>query len=123
MTLKPSLRIQWILALLVAALVVVGIVVFVDSNNQPESTPAPPISKAAVVEENREANILVRQDQAPHVESLRPGAAPAAGAASAVRAFIGRQIALGDIVGPIERAGLRDRSRGHGDAAGAPLHR
>jgi hypothetical protein len=108
--LKPSLRTQWVLALLVAALVIAGIVIVVADNGGLEGTPAPPISKAAVVEENRIADVLVREDQAPHVQTLPRHVPPAVGSARAVRAFMAEQIAGGHIAGghiagPIEHAG------------------
>jgi hypothetical protein len=100
---KPSLRVQWILSLSIAAVVVVVLVIVVDHGNQAANTPAPPINKAAVTEENREARILVTQDQTPHVAALTAGS-PAVAVAGAVRAYMADQVAHGFIDGPIERA-------------------
>jgi hypothetical protein len=98
---KPSLRVQWILALSIAAVVVVVLVIVVDNGNQSANTPAPPINRAAVTEENREARILVRQDQTPHLAALTSGSL-AASVAGAVRAYMSAQVAHGFIDGPIE---------------------
>lgn len=111
MTLKPSLRVQWIASLSVAAILLTALVVFVDRGNRAANQPAAPISKAAVTEENREARILVTEDQAPHVASLPHAIATAAGVAATVRASIAGEIQRSEIVGPIERSYCR-KARG-----------
>ncbi len=107
MTLKPSLRVQWILSLSVAAILVTALVVVVDRGNHAANQPAAPIGKAAVIEENREARILVTQDQVPHVASLPRGVATTVGVAATVKALMNGEIRRGEIAGPIERAGCR----------------
>jgi hypothetical protein len=100
---KPSLRVQWILSVSIAAVVVVVLVIVVDKGNQTANAPAPPINRAAVTEENREARILVTQDQAPHLAAL-PAGSTAAAVAGVVRAYMSGQIAHGVIDGPIEHS-------------------
>jgi hypothetical protein len=109
---KPPPRVQWILALSVAALVVVAVVLFVRHENQAANGPAPPINKAAITEENREADIVVSEDQAPHVAVLGRGLALSAGLTSAVTAYMAKQISLGFIDGPIEASKCSPRAGG-----------
>jgi hypothetical protein len=106
-TVKPSLRVQWILSLSVAAILVTALVVIVDHGNHAANQPAPPISRAAVTEENREARILVTQDQAPHVAPLPHGVGTASAVAATVQTLIAGEIRRSEIVGPIERSGCR----------------
>jgi hypothetical protein len=61
-------------------------------------------SPAAAVRENREAEILVAQDQAPRVVRLAVGVAPVTGLQHAARADIGRLIAQGTVDGPLGHA-------------------
>jgi hypothetical protein len=91
----------------------VALVLFVSHHN----TNSPPITNlAGEVRANREAEILISQDQAPHVDRLTSGAAPAAAIVRAVRVFMASQIARGAISGPLQhdtctpvgkRAGVR----------------
>ena len=77
----------------------VALVLFVSRHN----TNSPPITNlAAEPQANREAEILISQDQAPHLARLRSGAAPAAAVEYAVRAFMANQIARGAISGPLQ---------------------
>jgi anti-sigma-K factor RskA len=97
----------------IAAVLLTALVLYVSHHN----TNSPPITNlAAEARANREAEILVSQDQAPHVARLSPGAAPAATIERAVRAFMANQIARGAISGPLQheacdqvgkRAGVR----------------
>jgi hypothetical protein len=82
----------------IAAGLLVALVLFVSHHN----TNSPPITNlAAEVRANQEAEILVSQDQAPHVARLSSGVAPAA-IDHAVRTFMARQIARGAISGPLQ---------------------
>ena len=95
------LWVRWVLSFVVAGALLFGLVRFVDSNNANSEGTA---NAAAAAEENREAQILVGQDQAPHVVALKPGGAPAAALARAVHAAIGRLIALQQLDGPLGRS-------------------
>lgn len=104
---KPSLRVQWILSLSVASIVVTALILIVDRGNHAANQPAAPLSRAAVTEENREAQIIVGEDQAPHVASLSRGVATVAGVAATVRAVMAGEVARSEIDGPIERSYCR----------------
>ncbi len=91
------------MSLTVAAALVIAVVVFVEgAGSQLPGTPAPPISRAAIVEQNREADALVSQDQAPRVATLKAGVAPAGGATAAVTAAITRELRAGAITGRLQ---------------------
>ncbi len=80
-----------------------ALVFFVDHHN----TDTPPSSNpAAEVQANHEAEILVAQDQAPHVvAALRTRASPLEAARLVIRAFMTRQISIGSLGGPLRRIG------------------
>lgn len=85
----------------IAAVLLVALVLFVSHHN----TNSPPSENlAAEVQANQEAEILVSQDQAPHLARLTSEAAPAAALRRTVRAFIARSIASGAISGPLQSA-------------------
>jgi hypothetical protein len=95
------LWLRWVLSFGVAAALVAGLVRFVDNNNT--DTPANETA-AGAVRLNREAEILVSQDQAPRVVRLSTGIAPTMAIAHAVRADLARLIAQGGISGPLGRS-------------------
>jgi len=101
------------LSLLVAAAVLAAMVVFVNGHNtnSPSST-----NEAAAVQANRDAEILVEQDQAPRTARLSAGLTPAAALGRAIEARMARQVAAGAIGGPLKR--VRCRARGAGASAG-----
>jgi len=94
----------WVLSLGGAAVLVVALIAYVDHANQTANQPAPPISPAALREENQEAEIVVGQDQAPHVLSLKARQAPVGALRAAVVGYMNHQIALGTIDGPVTEA-------------------
>lgn len=98
---RPPLWGQWLLSLSVAALLIFGLIRFVQSNG---STAPAPQSPSAEAEANRESAVLVAQDQAPHSARLRPGAAPAAALSAAIRAAMVTEIVQQQIYGPLQRS-------------------
>src|SRR5262249_23491430 len=54
---------RFLLASMIAVVLLVAMVIYVDQNNTNSN---PSLNEAAEVRANREAEILVRQDQAPH---------------------------------------------------------
>ena len=85
----------------VAAALIILLVRFVENNN---GTSPANLNPAAAVRANREAEILVAQDQAPRVARWRTGVAPARALEHATRADIGREITQGEISGPLGRS-------------------
>jgi hypothetical protein len=95
---------RFLLAGLVGLAGVVAMIVYVSGHN----TDSPPQSNpAAAVQANREAEILVARDQAPHVARLAPGLHPAAAVTAAVRADMRRRIGSGSVPGPLQRLHCR----------------
>ncbi|HEY3726425.1 MAG TPA: hypothetical protein VGL51_04575 [Solirubrobacteraceae bacterium] len=86
--------------------VLVALVLYVENNNtdSPRST-----NPASDVQANREAEILVAQDQAPHTVRLTAAAAPSQAAARVVQASMKRRIARGELAGPLQRTSCRAR--------------
>jgi hypothetical protein len=93
------LRLRWAISLLVAVVLVVLLVRYVNSNTADQPTFSSP---KAQVTANREAAVLVRQDQTPHTATLRAGADPASALASAVTADMNTLIARNVIYGPVQ---------------------
>jgi hypothetical protein len=87
-----------------AAVLIVAVVLYVHHVGNDSAQEAPVTSPKAVKEENREANILVRQDQTPHVARLAAGVAAQAGLRDAVRGYIRHQINIGVISGPLQKS-------------------
>ena len=90
---------RWALSFGVAAALVVALVVFVDHHNGNGLATQSP---AALARANREADIVVAQDQAPHVIRLRSGANPHAAFVRAVRDDMSRRINQGTIDGTLQ---------------------
>ncbi|MGH3610673.1 MAG: hypothetical protein ACRDRD_21675 [Pseudonocardiaceae bacterium] len=92
---------RFALSLFVAAALVVAMVLYVNGHNTDSPTSTNP---AAAVQANRDAEILIAQDQAPHSGSLVRGQSPAAGLERSVHAQMAAQIKAGSIDGPLHRA-------------------
>jgi hypothetical protein len=95
---------RWALALGIAAVLAVALVVYVDHHNTDSLAPESP---TAAVRANREAEIVVAQDQAPHLARLSPMTTGQAGFADVIRADMNRRIASGQIGGPLRRVSCR----------------
>jgi hypothetical protein len=98
---------QWVLALGAALAAVVAVIVFVE--NASPTAQQPIVSRAAIAEDNREAAILVRQDQRPHVVRVARGTGARVAITRAVAAYMSAEIARGILVGPLTRTGCRPR--------------
>ena len=109
MLLPPWL--QWVLPFAVAGGLVLALVLFVQSasNGPVEDNYNSP---AAVREQYREDNILVREQQAPHHAVLAAGEPAGAALRKAVVAYMTRQINVGSIDGPIRRASCKPAAGG-----------
>jgi hypothetical protein len=97
----PPLWLQWVLSIVIAAAAIFALVRFVQSNTDNQITTESP---AGAVQANREAEILVAEDQAPHTVRLR-GRAPALAAINrAIRADMTALINQGSLEGPLQRS-------------------
>ena len=88
--LRLALWQRFALAGLIAVVLLVAMVIFIDHNNTNSN---PSLNETAEVRANREAEILVRQDQAPHTVRLVSGLAPAAALERVLHARMASQIA------------------------------
>ena len=98
---RPPLWLQWVLSIVVAAAVIVALVRFVQSNTANQITTE---NASGVAQANREAEILVAEDQAPHTVRLPGHTAAAAAIDRAVRADITTMIDDGSLDGPLQRS-------------------
>jgi hypothetical protein len=98
--LRPPLWLRWALSLTVAAALIIALVLFVDHHNSDGLAPESP---AAAVRANREDEIVVAQDQAPHGAQVPARTAPLAAIERAVRAETAQEIAKGELDGPLQR--------------------
>ncbi len=88
------------LAGVIAVALLVALVVYVNHHN----TNSPPSTNpAGEVSANRESEILVAQDQAPHVVRLAPGLRAQAALTRAIRADMAKRISTGALEGPLQR--------------------
>jgi hypothetical protein len=98
---RPSLPLwaRWVISLSVSAALLVALVEFVDHHNTDSLATENP---RAAIRANREAEIIVAQDQAPHVVKLRSGTLPRAALRRTVAAEMARRIAAGQVSGPVQ---------------------
>lgn len=103
------------LSFAVAAVVIVGLIRFVQSNTSNQITTE---DRAAAIQANREAEILVAQDQAPHSARLTPRAAPGPTLDRAIRADMAKLIAQGQLDGPLQRSSCAQTGPHHDAVVG-----
>ena len=95
----PPMWARWALSFGVAALLAVGLIAFVSHHNgNGLATESPKAAERL----NREAEIVVSQDQAPHVVRLAAGA-PRAALTRAIRHEMTARIATGQADPPLQR--------------------
>jgi hypothetical protein len=92
---------RFVISIVVAVALLVAMIAFVTrhNTNSPTST-----NDAAQVQANRDAEILIEQDQAPRSVRLNRGLAPVAAIERAIHTRIAQQIAAGAISGPLQPA-------------------
>lgn len=96
---RPPMWARWVLSVGVAALLAVGLIVFVSHHNDSGLARESP---KATERANREAEIVVSQDQAPHVVRLAAGVSRAA-VAEAIRHDMTVRIGKGQAGAPLQR--------------------
>jgi hypothetical protein len=109
--LRLPLWARWGLSLIVAIALVVALVVFVDRHNNDNLAPESP---TAALRANREAEIVVSQDQAPHVVKLAATIPPKAAFTRVIRAEMNNLLAHGEIDGPFDRVTCATAGSGPG---------
>jgi hypothetical protein len=94
----PPIWARWVLAVVIAVAVLVGIVIVVGRAG-PES---PTTEGGAEAEINRVADIAIAEDQAPHLASLSAGSAPAFALERAIESDVRQRIAKDRLTGPLQ---------------------
>ena len=99
---RPPLWAQFAISLLVAAVLIVLLVRFVDANSTPRAQ-APHVSAKGSRVLDQEAAILDAQQQAPHVVHFAPTVAPQAAIEHAIADYMTQQINFNQIPGPLHQ--------------------
>jgi hypothetical protein len=94
---------QWALPFGIAIVVVLALVLYVHHQSDDTPSEAQVVSPSAIEEQNREANILMAQLQAPLHAKLKAGVTPATGLRFAITHWLDHQIAIGALSGPLDR--------------------
>jgi hypothetical protein len=90
---------KWALSFGVGAILLIALIIYVNHNN---SDSPPSTNLAAQTRANREAEVVVERDQAPHVIRLAPRTSAHDGMTRAVRATMSALVAKGLIDGPLQ---------------------
>jgi len=93
---------QWALPFGIAIIAVVALVLFVHHQSDDTPSEAPVNSPSAIVEQNHQADAVMRQEEAPHFATLKPGVKPAQALRGAISTWLARQIKSGQYNGPIQ---------------------
>lgn len=96
---------RYAISLIVAAVLLIGMVVWVSGHNT-DSSPSNN-NPAATLRANREAAILVAQDEAPRTVSLPAGVSSLTALEHVIHARLAAQVASGAVSGPLKRAHCR----------------
>ena len=94
--------VQWALPFGVAAVLVVALIAYVNHETNGVPQIARVTNKRAIVEQNREDTIIVRQQQAPRVARLKTGESAEAGLGQVLTRYMNHQISRGAMAGPIK---------------------
>jgi hypothetical protein len=95
----PPLWARWLLTIFAFAVLTLAVVVFVHAHS--EGTSAPTKSeREAEVEANREGNVVIEEDQAPHTARLGAGVATLAALERAISSDAHGRIQAGNLTGP-----------------------
>ena len=100
---------RFALALLIGVGLLVALILYVSTHNTDSNTST---NIAAAVQANRDAEILVAQDQAPHTAHLRSGMPAATALGNAIHARMAKLVTGGAIDGPLRTAQCRPAGPG-----------
>ena len=104
---------KWVLSFGVGAVLLVALIIYVDHHN---SDSPPSNNLAAQTRANREAELVVERDQAPHVIALAPGESAHDRMIRVVRTTMSALVSEGVVDGPVQH--VRCTARGTGDRVG-----
>jgi hypothetical protein len=104
------LWLQWALPFATAIIAVVALVLFVHHQTDDTPSEAPVNSPGAIVAQNKEADTLMKQEEAPQFATLKPGVKPADGLRDAIATWLDHQIKLGRYGGPLTKRGCTPTS-------------
>jgi hypothetical protein len=97
----PPLWARWLLTILTFAVLTLAVVVFVHDHS--EGTSAPTKSeREAEVEANREGNVVIEEDQAPHTARLGAGMATLTALERALSGDARDRVRSGNLTGPFQ---------------------
>ncbi len=97
----PPLWARWLLTILTFAVLTFVVVVFVHDHS--EGTSAPTKSeREAEVEANREGNVVIEEDQAPHTARLGSGVATLTALERSISADARGRVQSGNLTGPFQ---------------------
>jgi hypothetical protein len=99
----PPLWARWLLTILAFAVLILAVTIVVHDSSEGSSAPTRS-EREAEVEANREGNVVIEEDQAPHTASLRSGASPRVGLEIAIGADARNRIHTGALTGPLRSA-------------------
>jgi len=97
------LWLQWALPFGVAIVAVVALVAFVEHQTNDVPSEASVNSPSAIVAQNKQADVLMEQEQAPQIAKLQAGVKPAKGLEIAIAAWLNQQIKTGQYSGPLTK--------------------
>lgn len=97
----PPLWARWLLTIFAFAVLTLAAVVFVHAHSEGTSTPTKS-EREAEVEANREGNIVVEEDQAPHTARLGSGVATLTALERAISGDAHGRIRSGNLTGPFQ---------------------
>lgn len=98
---------QWLLPLGSAAILIVALVIWVHYETNDVPSEAGVNSASAIAQQNHIADVLIGQQQQPHVVALKSGVAPIAALRQAVIGYMKAQIKHTDIDGPLQKSSCR----------------
>jgi hypothetical protein len=97
----PPLWARWLLTIFAFAVLTLAAVVFVHAHSEGTSTPTKS-EREAEVEANREGNIVVEEDQAPHTARLGAGVATLTALEGSISHDARGRVRSGNLTGPFQ---------------------
>jgi hypothetical protein len=97
----PPLWARWLLTILTFAVLTFAAVVFIHDHSEGTSTPTKS-EREAEVEANREGNVVIEEDQAPHTARLSAGVATLTALERAISGDAHGRIQSGNLTGPFQ---------------------